>query len=76
MSLAPPVLPGHVTPEMGLKHDGRPALNAVLRVELTRPNLSLQPRKAMLDLEIDRTNDSQPCLFFFIISMYRQQRQG
>lgn len=71
LSLALPLPPGHVTPEKGLKQDGRPALHAVLRVELAGPNLSLQPGKAMLDLEIDRTNDSQSCLFY-----YRQQRQG
>lgn len=69
MSLALPFLPGHVTPEMGLKHDGRPALDAVLRVELARPNLSLQPGKAMLDLEIEKTNDSQS--FFTIGSNVR-----
>lgn len=58
LSLALQLLPGHVTSEMSLKHDGRPALNAVLCVELAGPNLGLQPGEAMLDLEIGRTNDS------------------
>lgn len=63
LSLALQLLPSPVTPEMGLKHDGCPALNAVLCVELTGPDLRLQPGKAMLDLEIDRSSSSQILLF-------------
>lgn len=74
MSLALPLLPGQVTPEMGLKHNGRPALNAVLRMELAGPNLSLQPGKAVLDLEIGRTNDSQSCLLFVFFFRDKQRQ--
>lgn len=50
LPLAPPLLPGHVSPEMGLKHNRRLTLHAVLGVELTGANPSLEPGKAVLDL--------------------------
>lgn len=67
LSLALPLLSGQVTPAVGLEDDGRPAHHEVLCVKLARPNKSLQPGKAMLDLEIGRTNVGQSffCLFFY-----------